>query len=368
MLFRSTFEGGNTDGWVVYSDTAATADAAKNGAYGVMVQGPGDWGGLLSKAIPVEAGKSYKLSFWVKAVNNGVNVQVKENDWQGASVSGTGGYYSNTEWKYVEQLFVATSDVLYINVCGSGIGTTDTVYFDSFTLLKQKDPSFDGFITNGDFETGDLAGWINLWDSCTVEFVEGYESDYAMSVSMPGQWKQVRQDKIAVEANTTYRLSAYVKSAQNVSFVVKEGNDSFDLTPAETGAFPAGDEWQLFTMEFNTGVNKDGDAITIDSICILVISTGENGGSVIIDNITLEKVEEPEVPAYLPGDVSGDGKVNNRDLGMLQQYLSDMDVKITNMNACDVTGDGKVNNRDLGILQQYLSDMDVELKFGAIEE
>ena len=30
----------------------------------------------------------------------------------------------------------------------------------------------------------------------------------------------------------------------------------------------------------------------------------------------------------------------------------------------DVTGDGKVNNRDLGILQQYLNEYDVELKYG----
>ena len=37
-------------------------------------------------------------------------------------------------------------------------------------------------------------------------------------------------------------------------------------------------------------------------------------------------------------------------------------------SALYVTGDGRVNNRDLGILQQYLSDMDVELQYGAIAE
>ena len=34
-----------------------------------------------------------------------------------------------------------------------------------------------------------------------------------------------------------------------------------------------------------------------------------------------------EVP-LLPGDANGDGKVNNRDLGLLQQYLADMDVEL----------------------------------------
>ena len=31
---------------------------------------------------------------------------------------------------------------------------------------------------------------------------------------------------------------------------------------------------------------------------------------------------------YLPGDINGDGKVNNKDVTRLFQYLSGMDVKI----------------------------------------
>ena len=72
----------------------------------------------------------------------------------------------------------------------------------------------------------------------------------------------------------------------------------------------------------------------------------ENGGVEVVD--------------YLPGDVNGDGKVNNKDLGRLQQYLSDWDVTVVKL-AADTNGDGKINNKDLGRLQQYLSDWDVEL-------
>lgn len=60
------------------------------------------------------------------------------------------------------------------------------------------------------------------------------------------------------------------------------------------------------------------------------------------------------------GDVNGDGNVNNRDLGMLQQYLNDFEVNI-DLDAADVTHDDKVNNRDLGLLQQYLNGYDVSL-------
>lgn len=64
--------------------------------------------------------------------------------------------------------------------------------------------------------------------------------------------------------------------------------------------------------------------------------------------------------ALLYGDVNADGKINNRDQGVLQQYLNDYEVTVDTTLA-DVTADGKVNNRDLGILQQYLNDYEVTL-------
>ena len=63
---------------------------------------------------------------------------------------------------------------------------------------------------------------------------------------------------------------------------------------------------------------------------------------------------------FVPGDVTGDGKVNNKDLGQLQRYLNGWTVSM-NEQAADVTGDGKVNNKDLGQLQRYLNGWNVEL-------
>lgn len=66
------------------------------------------------------------------------------------------------------------------------------------------------------------------------------------------------------------------------------------------------------------------------------------------------------VSAVILGDANGDGKVNNRDLGLFQQHLNDWDVTIE-LAACDLNDDGRVNNRDLGILQQYINEWDVTL-------
>lgn len=60
------------------------------------------------------------------------------------------------------------------------------------------------------------------------------------------------------------------------------------------------------------------------------------------------------------GDVNGDGKINNRDLGLFQKHLNGSDVDIDE-EAADVYYDGKLNNRDLGILQKFLNGGDVTL-------
>ena len=64
--------------------------------------------------------------------------------------------------------------------------------------------------------------------------------------------------------------------------------------------------------------------------------------------------EVPEQPTILLGDLDGNGKLNNRDLGLMQKHLNDWEVDIVE-EALDVNGDGKLNNRDLGALQKLLN-------------
>ena len=64
---------------------------------------------------------------------------------------------------------------------------------------------------------------------------------------------------------------------------------------------------------------------------------------------------------YISGDVNGDGFVNNKDFGILRQYLNGWSVTVDTL-AADVNRDGSVNNKDMGILRQYLNGWDVTLK------
>ena len=67
---------------------------------------------------------------------------------------------------------------------------------------------------------------------------------------------------------------------------------------------------------------------------------------------------------YTSGDINNDGKINNKDLGLLMQYLNSWDVEIVE-SAADINADGKVNNKDYGLLMQYLNGWDVQLMHNA---
>ena len=126
------FETGNLNGWTKYQSTAISAAAARNGNYGVSVKGPGDWGGTLDQQVSVVAGRTYQISFWYRAVSNGMNFVVRNADKVALS---TASYLNATIWTKYEATFVADSDTAFIHFNGSGKGTTDELYVDDVMLI-----------------------------------------------------------------------------------------------------------------------------------------------------------------------------------------------------------------------------------------
>jgi hypothetical protein len=55
------------------------------------------------------------------------------------------------------------------------------------------------------------------------------------------------------------------------------------------------------------------------------------GGEALFDNLRMFKVADgADVvdPFQYPGDANEDGKIDNKDLGLLQQYLNEWDVEL----------------------------------------
>ena len=126
------FETGNLTGWTKYQSTAVSNSAARNGNYGVSIKGPGDWGGTLDQQVSVVAGRTYQISFWYRAVSNGMNFVVRNADKVALS---TASYLNATIWTKYEGTFVADSDTAFVHFNGSGKNTTDELYVDDVVVI-----------------------------------------------------------------------------------------------------------------------------------------------------------------------------------------------------------------------------------------
>ena len=78
------------------------------------------------------------------------------------------------------------------------------------------------------------------------------------------------------------------------------------------------------------------------------------------DDGTCTQCGELDPDYHIPGDINGDGELNNKDVTRLFRYLSCYDVDAVEASL-DVNGDGDVNNKDLIRLFRYLSGWDVEI-------
>ena len=80
--------------------------------------------------------------------------------------------------------------------------------------------------------------------------------------------------------------------------------------------------------------------------------------------VTAETTVDADTTFYahwrLPGDINGDGKVNNKDVTRLQKYLNGDEVEVMTFNL-DTNGDGRVSNKDLTRLQRFVKGAAVEL-------
>ena len=82
--------------------------------------------------------------------------------------------------------------------------------------------------------------------------------------------------------------------------------------------------------------------------------------AVVYCEICGTELSREQVVLYIPGDINGDGAVNNKDATRLFQYMTGWRVEVAEA-ALDVNGDGKVNNKDATRLFQYLSGWPVEI-------
>ena len=111
----------------------------------------------------------------------------------------------------------------------------------------------------------------------------------------------------------------------------------------------------------NYTVTEGSTIITFTAAYLKTLENGEHRIMIHFTDGAATTTVTLEEKTYIPGDITGDGKVNNRDAARLMQYLAGWDIEYVE-TALDVNGDGKVNNRDAARLMQYLAGWDVEIQ------
>lgn len=126
-LQNGDFESGDTTGWQAMSSVCADAVAAKEGSYGCLITGDGDWDNLLSQSFTVLPGYTYTLSFWYKANPMGVSWYLFDGV---DNIRLLRGWAGQTVWTKVEKEFTPSTDTVTLLFRGSGSHVAERVYLD----------------------------------------------------------------------------------------------------------------------------------------------------------------------------------------------------------------------------------------------
>ena len=293
MLENGNFETGDTSGWTVYYGGKASAEAAHSGSYGLDAYAQ-SWNGSAYQDIPVTNGKTYELSFWYKVIQDGFTYKVLG---QTSGTTYVSQWYTNLNvWTQVKFQFLATDESLIrLNFCGAAADHNGHFYIDDVQIKELKDPSNDGYIKNGDFETGTNVGWT-VHQSTTVNKASAKDGDYGMEVHGNGGWGGALQQKFNLQANRDYILRFDAKAvSQGFNIKITDDLTVANATTNEEknaklwGIYFNKTEWTNYEIIFNSGENTTAELAFVGS------GIGAADDIVYLDNVSIEKVggEDP---------------------------------------------------------------------------
>ena len=228
LITNGDFESGDTSGWTTNKSTSVAKEAAYSGTYGLHLVGEGNWNSMAHQTFAVTAGATYELTFRLKTNAVGVNIHIQD----GASKEtlAKGGWFTTTQWTELSYTITPTGSTVFLNFCGGGTGSIEDLYLDDVTLTRLATASDDGFIKNGDFETGNDDYWT-VFQETTVSEAAAYEGRYGAVLKGDGGWGSTLNQTFATVEGREYVVTFNVKTVQKgTNIQIKNGETKLAST------------------------------------------------------------------------------------------------------------------------------------------
>jgi len=360
-VYNGDFEVGETTKWEVHNGTAVSRDAKYSGKYGLHAKGSG-WNGIANQTINVESGKAYALSFWYKINTAGFNYSVKSTvnfDENNKAVNLISNWKNTgSSWQFEQVEFVADSSAVLLNFSGLDATSSPDFYLDDIRVIELNDPSFDGYLYNGDFEAGSLVKWDNWQTSLSSN--AAHSGNYGAHIYGNAQWGSLLNQTIAVEAGKTYKVSFWYRGWENgVNFNIKNGNDKL---VSKYFSFKYVTGWEYYEATFESGYATSLQ-ITFSGSGLATTTAGAGThDECYVDDIVIENLSGDEIdrnPLQTAGGVSiRDVSDNERGLAF-RFHLDVNNIEYEN---------GNVYTPGTGTLKLYKYDDAIGnlVKFGAV--
>ncbi len=319
FLYNGDFEIGSLINWTAYGQTVASTEAAHSGSYGAKLVNPAgvdNWNGVLyQNSVGVEAGKTYTVSMWLKTVQQGVNLQVKDGGTSGANLASK--WFTTTSWTKLEWTVTPSTNVLCLNFNGGGTGSQEIVYLDDVMIVEEKDPSFDGYIYNGDFETGKANYW-SVYQSTDVSTEAKYEGNFGMKLAGSGYnyGGLLNQTFSGLKVGKTYNVTLMLKVlADGVNVQITSGGSTL------VGKYYATNnaaDWTEVTLTFTA---------TATTAMLNICGSGNNVAvTAYVDNVTCVREGGEVFPEELHKFGGNSIKENADGIGLAFKF----DIKASN--------------------------------------
>ena len=270
-----------------------STEQAYSGSYSLKGTSQAKYGVYAYTTFASVPNSDYTFSFKIKLAGDATSSSTNQRLYVKASDESTVLKQLNitdatTDWKtYSVTVNSGENETVYFSFA-QGIDNGGTCYIDDVIVEGPapeaelppvaSEPSNDGYIVNGTFETGVLDPWT-VKNGGSVAYVD---DSYVLKGTATAKYDAFVQQSVTVEKNTDYLITFKAKlavSGGQIRFVVngngtRLNNDSYYFTSTT--------DWQTFQIQVNSGDNTTLDLLPTQGV--------NNGGDIYYDDITMKKV------------------------------------------------------------------------------